>query len=1729
MIPISENLLQELSKDTQKVLPNVKAWMANLRYLENIDIDSSSYSMMYKILKRNPSLYLRMDSSYYDTQFSGPSTRVKDYGINSMDFINGEVPYSYVYLADDEEDYISTPNSSAFTLTNDIDIAFRVSPEYWAKNNQTIALKGTTGGNFSWLVTLSDTVNFIFATTGSNYQNTFSEPHKFYGTARWVRITRSSSTGLVTFYYSDDQDTSPSSWTTISSMTGITGSIYNSSAPVYLGAPYLAPTVIGATPYEGNIIYWQMSKTIGGAPSAIFSADDFASESSATCTSSTGQVWTFTKPSGGKAFIYKESEGLRYNNYVVIEKTKNSDTYLETNNSKRFIDTFNRSDNPIVGGATSSDTSDKDMQLYSLDYDDPYWCISSNACAWSYQNKHVPPYSVNLLKYNTLGQDNYIDFKLKSLPNEVVVVVGYNDENETGITLISGLSSVSGTKLIDNQYVIDYDPSLTLSTSKYYRLQYDAGYAYFYDMGTSEPSESSSGTLLMSGYSPSEIRSPKNTIVGIGNYGLSGTSIAIDYFAANGKTYLTGSHRFNGSQYIYGASDIGANTKDFYEPFVNSDSFTYSMFVTPESGGSDVQSLLWLGTKDGKTALRIAYIQSSGLIKLSMVNSAESFTTLTSNSPLSLDQRYVLSVVKSGTKVSLIIDGVEDAYTTVASEYEFFDILSTKIPTISLAADYAWSNLGDTSGYHLFSGRLSDISFFDYALDISEIDNIYSTIDSTATLPISITDSYTTPDNVFDGTTEESTNWAFTNCVNQYGKSAKVDGDVFAAPDSRGILDNFFWMDRTMSDGNGDLSGVYITMSFDPHPCNKIKLATSYSYGRINNFEYVLTTEDDETITGSSSFGGESIKYVDLDQKYNLKSITINVLSTVYPNDFARLYSIDPIWEVDLSQYVIDINYSKVRDNFDASLPIGATSANSGSITFDNTEKIFNTYSQSQFSKYLYPDTKLIIGLDHYIEDSNSYETITLSEDVYVDTWSFTNSSMTASVDFRDYSKYLQEENVEGFIEYGVTAGRAIKNLITSTGFANRKISYIDSYANTIYEKSPDIFIPIREDSVSIGRKIALSDNEHFLDETRSTYMRDSAPSSLFIASSLLLSETLSVQDSKSRQYDEFATEVYSPSYITYGYRPGGSATIYNSIDDTYWDAFVTDDEWTLEFMSYIPSDNLEVSTSFYTIFSADIDSTNTRYLVDFQPTSETKIKIKFSYKQNSNTYSITSDEISRASSHHIVITKTSGVNDAYELFISGKSHGTVSTPKWTGSVSSSKAEFSSASYLSNFAYYSSVLSDEDINAHYVSSAVSIMPRFRYLYAKDEVYWDAMLNIATADLGMFYFDEFGFFNYEYRNTLNESILNRYQQSQYNFSDDVNIISADLRSEVQVNRVVVKTNNSSAAAEKLSSLWSAQDGESLAVTTIVEDILPNSQLIKLANTTDPIWVPSGYLKIDDEIIKYEYLSSGAVSTLTRGMFGTTPSWHKAGSKAREARYYEASFSSSPAMSVRYPFITANIFESNIDIDYFKSNSFGAQVLISASTSVADGSLAIVQGTNPSTDLNYAFVISGISLDTGESNEVFSEQSASIEQSIRRYRLKEILIDNIFIQNKIYAKIVADYIISYYSSPVPILNMSVSGVPHLQLGDLITITNFDDLDIRDQKYWIIESAITYDGGVTQDMILRKYSDPVPERLLVASSPSAPTPYSIPDDDLVFYTSGLGNYYFTQGPSGFFGTSV
>jgi hypothetical protein len=1777
MITISDDLKNELESDSQRILPKVKAWMSDIRYADNLKFHSPSMTYEKQISSRSPLVHIKMDKTNYDaltvSSTNSVTKTVTSINVNT-DFItknthglsNGNVikfkstkllpqplavntTYYVVNKTTDTFQVSATSGGSPIDITTPETgvLSFyytSVTISLVQSNSQTVT-SVNTGTNFITKnvhgLNNGDVIGFTTTTTlpsplaaNTNYYvvnkgtNNFQVSTTSGGSA--VDIT-TTGTGTHSFHYRRTQ------------INSTAHGLENGAAVWFSTTGVLAD--ITESPDSRGVVYYVQNKaanTFELNTSFAYSNSGVASTSVPYTGASTGVIdFTSLRNGGHRVFDYgSEKMEVAYRRYDDFDPTPNpllntnysipsyniSDTLTkEILEPERIEDTFTITSTRL-GTSNLGQFGSKNMYSWRISNAKDIWTIpvGSAVCKSSRSG-------VGYLLYNLNSLDHYVDFKFSTLYAGSGAVVRYiNDDNY----ISAWYSTISGGTIFirlvkDGTAYPITSVAGSFSTSHYYRFEAKYNTFTLYDLGTVKPDDDTSpgsGDIVVSVYRDDDsLKSLDATYVGAGNTSAISNGAAIDYLAVKGFNYITGGHVFDGTGYCFSSTNMPNTTREQFKN-ISSDltNFTYSFLVKKDSTTTGINGIFWIGNTDNTRSIDCYWGSADNKIYVRHTNTSSVTNTL-SSATLSPNTLYNVQIVKNNGVLSVYIDNVLSVFSNAAAiALPLKDTSTGLTPMLMIGAGKA------VSDYDIFNGTISNFAVFDYALSDTERECLNKSITNEATLNSQLSDEFFTPQRVADMFHEETLTYAFTNFLDNKNNVIQTNGDYYCPEPKVSIDTNYGWMSRVQTDGSSNFTSPdFIEMSFNSLKCNKIFISTGYLSGGIFSADCIITKSDGSTLPSTAypessstlqfaDIDGNCFSYlaIDLDDVYDIISIRITPNYTCNAYDYARIFTINPIWEVDLSDHVISFDVSKVRDNYDASLPIGATASNSASVVLDNTDIIFSPYSNSAYSKYVNPDTKFFLYFSHEITKTQNFEDVTAAEEMYADSWSFDDSSMQVTVTLRDYSKYLQEQNIDGYISRGYSAGKSIADLLMLSGFPRRKIYFEQKYVDLVFRDKPSVFFYL--DALdSIMYSLSLSDFAGFFkDEFGEVLLRTIAPYRDDFGSGLVYSDILSVQDDIKRQVDDLAIKTFEPKY-----RNGsasfdgilGGPMFYNNVEESQYESLTSSDYWkdleysnyTTEFFHYIESPDLMTVDTDYEIISFP-----SIYKVLVRKNSSSQFIYKFQSTISSTVYTITADAVDSVNPHLITVVNSDPLDTGggyFRLYVDGiKAAGTFGNPSVMMADVGAFLQLKCRSYydgfktyVSNFAYYDYVLSDQDILNHHRTSSISIVPNFKYLYAKDSTYWDAMLKIATADLGMFYINEYGDFYYEYRNTLHQSEDNRYQISQYNFSDDVNIVTGSFVTEVQTNKINVKVNKSSFNASKTEQIWYAETMESLVVSKITADISPTSNFIPLSNVDDPVWVPSGYVKIDDEIIKYSAINKKKLVNIERGMFGTTPAWHQSQSRAREARYYKVEYSASPAGVVNYPAITQEQFEKAASIDYFVSNNFGAEIVVSANdpglpvSSVNNidyyfkrgtgySSVIILQGQDPLSGDDNIFEISGVPINTSQSKEVVNTLSADLANNIRRFRLKEITIDNEFIANKNYAQIVADTIIGYFSNPVKIINISCLGVPHLELGDLVTITNFDALGISNEKYWIIENKITYDGGIKQDLVLRQYSESI-----------------------------------------------
>jgi hypothetical protein len=399
--------------------------------------------------------------------------------------------------------------------------------------------------------------------------------------------------------------------------------------------------------------------------------------------------------------------------------------------------------------------------------------------------------------------------------------------------------------------------------------------------------------------------------------------------------------------------------------------------------------------------------------------------------------------------------------------------------------------------------------------------------------------------------------------------------------------------------------------------------------------------------------------------------------------------------------------------------------------------------------------------------------------------------------------------------------------------------------------------------------------------------------------------------------------------------------------------------------------------------------------------------------------------------------------------------------------------------YIDEFVIFKKMLTDEEIKKHYIETQMQPVFVMPFIYGNETTIQALIDTISLADLGRLYIDEYGKARYEHYYRFFESTIAQHSTIQKTFSDDTNIIDASYNVQLQANKVTVKLTGVSTKNNALQGLWSLEDGTTLAVGKLNANIASNAASVPMVTTDKPYFPKSGYVKLDDEIIRYESKTANSLDTLTRAYFNTVAAAHTANTLVREVQQYTITYNSSPAYQVQNPLISG-IFNKKpalVEIIKYEPNAYKANLIVAASQYAPDATEVWLKGTDELNNEQSVTSIAGVPIVVQQTNNDIREQTNTLSDNIRLYGLKEIVIENEFITNLAHAKTIADFIISKMSEPVPVLNITITPTPTIQLGDRIRISSMDSFDIINGDYWVISTEIGYGSQPTQSMVIRK----------------------------------------------------
>jgi len=214
---------------------------------------------------------------------------------------------------------------------------------------------------------------------------------------------------------------------------------------------------------------------------------------------------------------------------------------------------------------------------------------------------------------------------------------------------------------------------------------------------------------------------------------------------------------------------------------------------------------------------------------------------------------------------------------------------------------------------------------------------------------------------VVSGAEYESFPWAVAGDLDSRGRVITANGKFYAMPSDLSGDFKYGWRSK---DKNINWAAYpTLDISFDATVANKIKIVTSNELGKVNAFNIdVYRSGNVNVLTKSLSFDNNGFeKIVNLDSTYtDITRVVVTIVSNKNTPDYSRIMSVSPVYELDISDYVVSISDNRIRDLHETSLPIAGSSQSSCDLVIDNTDKKFNILNtNSEYGKYLEKDLKV--------------------------------------------------------------------------------------------------------------------------------------------------------------------------------------------------------------------------------------------------------------------------------------------------------------------------------------------------------------------------------------------------------------------------------------------------------------------------------------------------------------------------------------------------------------------------------------------------------------------------------------------------------------------------------------------------------------------------------------------------------------------------------------------------
>lgn len=212
----------------------------------------------------------------------------------------------YILLPGTNNNYITTPDSAAVSVTGDIDIRVKVAlDDYTPGGLVSLVYKQSLASLWSYWFHIDSAGKLNLLTSPDGTANSTGVSSVAVGLANgaiiWLRVTRVSATGVIKFYTSNDGVT----WSQLGTDSSNTaGAIFNSADPLRIGQ------ASGGNNLAGRVYYAEIRNGIAGTVGVAWNAEDAVTADDTTVISSaTGEVWTILRNGSPSSTIVMRTIG----------------------------------------------------------------------------------------------------------------------------------------------------------------------------------------------------------------------------------------------------------------------------------------------------------------------------------------------------------------------------------------------------------------------------------------------------------------------------------------------------------------------------------------------------------------------------------------------------------------------------------------------------------------------------------------------------------------------------------------------------------------------------------------------------------------------------------------------------------------------------------------------------------------------------------------------------------------------------------------------------------------------------------------------------------------------------------------------------------------------------------------------------------------------------------------------------------------------------------------------------------------------------------------------------------------------------------------------------------------------------------------------------------------------------------------------------------------------------